>query len=172
MPLSAWGLCDAVITMPASARRLRVTYATPGVGSGPMNRTSTPMDRMPDEMAFSSMYPDKRVSLPSTILCRPRPRACVSRFLNTCPAARPSFNAVSAVTGSIFAVPRTPSVPKIFLGELMRDNSTRRFDHFHFFRHDLNDGDIGMSGDADAFVQAGAEFRFFQFDQCADVVRF
>ena len=29
-------------------------------------------------------------------------------------AARPSFNAVSAVTGSTFATPRTPSVPKIF----------------------------------------------------------
>src|SRR3954451_23636336 len=29
-------------------------------------------------------------------------------------AARPSFNAVSAVTGSTLATPRTPSVPKIF----------------------------------------------------------
>src|SRR3954469_15985069 len=31
-----------------------------------------------------------------------------------CAAARPSFSAVSAVTGSTFATPRTPSVPKIF----------------------------------------------------------
>src|SRR4051812_19903347 len=29
-------------------------------------------------------------------------------------AARPSFSAVSAVTGSTLATPRTPSVPKIF----------------------------------------------------------
>jgi hypothetical protein len=29
------------------------------------------------------------------------------------------LRAVSAVTGSILAVPRTPSVPKIFLGEVM-----------------------------------------------------
>src|ERR1039458_3779654 len=55
-----------------------------------------------------------------TILCLPRPRDCTSRFLKTCAAARPSFKAVSAVTGSRFAVPRTPSVPKIFLGELMK----------------------------------------------------
>src|SRR5208337_4175202 len=54
-----------------------------------------------------------------TILCLPRPRACDSRFLKTCPAARPSLSAVSAVTGSMFAVPRTPSVPKIFLGMFM-----------------------------------------------------
>src|SRR3954447_9109536 len=31
-----------------------------------------------------------------------------------CAAAQPSFSAVSAVTGSTFATPRTPSVPKIF----------------------------------------------------------
>ena len=28
---------------------------TPGVGSGPMNSTSTPIERMPELMAFSSM---------------------------------------------------------------------------------------------------------------------
>ena len=28
---------------------------TPGVGSGPMNRTSTPIESMPDEIAFSSI---------------------------------------------------------------------------------------------------------------------
>src|SRR5438034_458252 len=54
-----------------------------------------------------------------TILCLPRPRDCDSRFLKTCPAARPSLSAVSAVTGSMLAVPRTPSVPKIFFGELI-----------------------------------------------------
>src|SRR5258706_2327854 len=50
-----------------------------------------------------------------TILCLPRPRDCASRFLKTWAAARPSLSAVSAVTGSMLAVPRTPSVPKIFL---------------------------------------------------------
>src|SRR5687768_11240877 len=49
-----------------------------------------------------------------TILCLPNPRAIASRFLKTCAEARPSFSAVSAVTGSTLAVPRTPSVPKIF----------------------------------------------------------
>ena len=47
------------------------------------------------------------------------PRDWRSRFLKTCAAARPSLSAVSAVTGSMLAVPRTPSVPKIFLGLLM-----------------------------------------------------
>src|SRR5256885_16835079 len=51
-----------------------------------------------------------------TILCRPRPRDWGAMFLKTCPAARPSLRAVSAVTGSMFAVPRTPSGPKIFFG--------------------------------------------------------
>jgi hypothetical protein len=35
--------------------------------------------------------------------------------LKTCAAARPSLSAVSAVTGSMLAVPRTPSVPKMRL---------------------------------------------------------
>jgi len=42
------------------------------------------------------------------------PRDWDSRFLKTWAAARPSLSAVSAVTGSTFARPRTPSVPKIF----------------------------------------------------------
>src|SRR5438093_5083830 len=49
-----------------------------------------------------------------TSRCRPRPRDWAWRFLKTWAAARPSLRAVSAVTGSMFAVPRTPSVPKIF----------------------------------------------------------
>src|SRR5580693_149674 len=40
-------------------------------------------------------------------------------FLKTWPAARPSLRAVSAVTGSMLARPRTPSVPKIFLGAVI-----------------------------------------------------
>src|SRR2546429_732487 len=52
-----------------------------------------------------------------TILCRPRPRDWGAMLRKTWPAARPSFSAVSAVTGSMLAVPRTPSVPKSFLFE-------------------------------------------------------
>src|SRR5271157_4612061 len=54
-----------------------------------------------------------------TILCLPRPRDSDSRFLKTYAAAWPSFRAVSAVTGSTLAVPRTPSVPKILFLPLM-----------------------------------------------------
>src|SRR3954452_13069619 len=54
-----------------------------------------------------------------TIRWRPRPRDWVSRCLKTWAAARPSFSAVSAVTGSTLAVPRTPSVPKIFFWDLL-----------------------------------------------------
>src|SRR4051794_41852011 len=49
-----------------------------------------------------------------TIVGRPpRRRPCAPDCAKTCAAARPSFSAVSAVTGSMFAIPRTPSVPKI-----------------------------------------------------------
>jgi len=57
------------------------------------------------------------VSLPITILCLLVPLVRGSRFLNTYAAARPSLSAVSAVTGSMLAMPRTPSVPKIRLFE-------------------------------------------------------
>jgi len=40
---------------PGVRSQAAVTYATPGVGSGPIKSTSTPMERMPEEMAFSSM---------------------------------------------------------------------------------------------------------------------
>ena len=48
-------MCEAVSTIPASARSERVMYATPGVGNGPISNTSTPMDKMPAEIAFSNM---------------------------------------------------------------------------------------------------------------------
>src|SRR6516225_387626 len=85
---------------------LRVRKAIPGVGSGPTSQTSTPIEQMPDSNAVSSMYPDRRVSLPMRILRR-RPE----EFRNTCASARPSFRAVSEVIGSRLATPRTPSVP-------------------------------------------------------------
>src|SRR5215471_5048661 len=130
-----------------------------------MNNTSTPIDKMPEESAFSSMYPERRVSLPSTILCRPRLRACVSSVLNTWPAARPSLSAVSAVTGSMLAVPRTPSVPKIFFGEVIWVMARWKLEcwcdggltlgkendlDFRRFNGDM--GDTGGRGNIDAFA--------------------
>ena len=55
MPLSWNGLCEAEITAPASARRLRVRNAMPGVGIGPTSSTSTPIEQMPEAIAVSSM---------------------------------------------------------------------------------------------------------------------
>ena len=55
MPLSWYGLWLALITTPASARIDSVMKAMPGVGSGPMSITSTPMEQMPEAMACSSM---------------------------------------------------------------------------------------------------------------------
>ncbi len=55
MPLSSYGLCEAEMTAPASARIEVVRLAIAGVGSGPMRSTSTPIDMMPAASAFSSM---------------------------------------------------------------------------------------------------------------------
>src|ERR1700723_2805775 len=88
-----------------------------------------------------------------TILCLPRPRDWRSRFLKTCAAERPSFNAVSAVTGSTFAVPRTPSVPKIFLGMLISIDWILgllwRWNHQDNCWLNLHQGDIGRRYDID-----------------------
>src|SRR5579862_4050339 len=49
-----------------------------------------------------------------TMVARPLERPASTLIcVKTCAAARPSLRAVSAVTGSILAVPRTPSVPKM-----------------------------------------------------------
>jgi hypothetical protein len=48
-------LCEAEITIPASALMLRVRKAMPGVLSGPTCSTSTPMEQMPAVRADSSM---------------------------------------------------------------------------------------------------------------------
>ena len=55
MPLSLYGLCDALITTPADRRSARVRYATPGVGIGPASITSTPAAEKPDSSAASSI---------------------------------------------------------------------------------------------------------------------
>ncbi len=55
MPLSAYGLWLALITMPASARMLTVRWATAGVGIGPQRSTRPPMEQTPEASAVSSM---------------------------------------------------------------------------------------------------------------------
>src|ERR1051326_2914846 len=85
-----------------------------------------------------------------TILCLARPRDSAPGFFKTWPAARPSLRAVSAVTGSILAVPRTPSVPKIFFCAITLPLDfglffilLRRVGAFHRdgARFDVHDGD-------------------------------
>ena len=53
MPLSSYGLCDAEITTPKSARIERVSIATAGVGMGPNSKTSIPTAVKPDVSAVS-----------------------------------------------------------------------------------------------------------------------
>jgi hypothetical protein len=55
IPLSWYGLCDALITMPASHRIDDVMNAIPGVGSGPVAQVSAPIDVMPVASAVSNM---------------------------------------------------------------------------------------------------------------------
>src|SRR5579875_418145 len=106
MPLSWKGLCEAEITTPASARIVRVRYAMPGVGRGPTNSTSAPTEQIPEASAVSSIYPERRVSLPtSTRRWRPPLRR------KTWAKARPSRSAISDVIGYSLAMPRMPSVP-------------------------------------------------------------
>ena len=55
IPLSWNGLCDALMTTPASARIDQVMKAMPGVGSGPTSITSAPAETIPAWSALSSM---------------------------------------------------------------------------------------------------------------------
>jgi hypothetical protein len=55
MPLSGYGLCEALMTTPAESRSARVRYATAGVGIGPHMCTSTPAAEKPASSADSSM---------------------------------------------------------------------------------------------------------------------
>ena len=55
IPLSSYGLWEALITIPASARIDEVMNAMPGVGSGPVSQTSAPIDTIPPTSADSNM---------------------------------------------------------------------------------------------------------------------
>ena len=55
IPLSGYGLWDAEITTPASARIEWVRNAIPGVGIGPTSRTSPPIAQIPADSAVSNM---------------------------------------------------------------------------------------------------------------------
>ena len=106
MPLSAIGLCDALIITPAAPPVARVTHATAGVGTIPSDVASRPTEVIPAMRAASSMVPETRVSRPTRIGLRPSPSSG-----KTLAAARPIRMASSGVS-SRFATPRTPSVPK------------------------------------------------------------
>ena len=106
MPLSAKGLCEALMTMPASAPRWRTSAASPGVGITPAISTRPPPLVRPAVSAASSIGPLSRVSRPMTNSgCGPA--FCAS----TTAAARPTCTANSGVSSSP-ATPRMPSVPK------------------------------------------------------------
>ena len=81
------------MTTPRSARMLRVKKDMAGVGRGPVMMTCMPAAHSPDVRADSSMYPERRVSLPMTTLCRCGPER------KRIPAASPSRRATSAVMG-------------------------------------------------------------------------
>ena len=100
MPLYSGGLCDAEMTMPPSQCSSRVRSAMAGVGMMPAKSAVPPMDMTPAATADSSMSPDRRVSLPMRMV---RPLKAT--------AAWPSWKAIWQVN-SLFATPRTPSVPK------------------------------------------------------------
>ena len=55
MPLSSYGLCEALITTPNLQPDLRAMYAMPGVGSGPIRLTLTPAAMKPASSAASNM---------------------------------------------------------------------------------------------------------------------
>ena len=100
MPLYSGGLCEAEITAPPAALSSRTRSATAGVGMTPGRSAVPPALVMPATIAASSMSPDRRVSLPTRMDIP---------ILST--AAWPSRKAISQVS-SVFATPRTPSVPK------------------------------------------------------------
>ena len=95
--------------MPKSARIDFVIIATPGVGIGPNKKTSIPIDKRPDVIACSIIYPDKRVSLPITTLC------LCSPLVKYLPSAIPNSISVLPFNFLLFALALIPSVPKYFL---------------------------------------------------------
>ena len=70
IPLCSKGLCDAEITMPASACSRTVKYATAGVGITPSFTASQPLAVRPARSAASSISEEMRVSLPMTTFGR------------------------------------------------------------------------------------------------------
>src|SRR3954454_15750504 len=118
-PLSGIGLWLAEMTAPRSAPRSAVRNATPGVGSTPTSRTSTPALARPATTAAVRNSPEARGSRPTTASGRWPAKAPVSA--RTCAAATDRSSASSAVTSRL-ATPRTPSVPNsrapvlLFLG--------------------------------------------------------
>ena len=111
MPLSGIGLWDAEITAPISTLSTDVRYATPGVGMMPASITSKPPADMPADNAAARKSPETRVSRPTSARRR-LSNSLRSSSPSTRTAASPKSSASCAVK-SLFANPRTPSVPNI-----------------------------------------------------------
>ncbi len=70
MPLSRYGLCDALMTAARSNLRVAISSGAAGVGRTPPRNTSPPADATPAASAASSISPDSRVSrMRSTLGC-------------------------------------------------------------------------------------------------------
>src|ERR1700752_691952 len=106
IPLSWYGLCDALMTTPADARCLRVKNATPGVVMTPAERHSTPALFAPSISARSIDSPDSRVSRPRMIC------GLGSRSARCSASEKPIAVTVGESSGNLPASPRIPSVPK------------------------------------------------------------
>src|SRR5690625_1942922 len=107
IPLSGIGLCEAETMTPKSTSIVAVRCATAGVGTTPRSKTSTPVEAIPAAMAAEMNSPDARGS---------RARRAIGRgsrlpSVSTSDAATASARENSAVM-TLFASPRTPSVPK------------------------------------------------------------
>src|SRR3954447_16061960 len=102
MPLSRYGLCDALMTAARSKPRVAMSSGAAGVGRTPPRKTAPPAEATPAARAASSISPLSRVSRITRTRGVSAPDCSV--------AARPIFRARSAVNSSP-ATPRTPSVP-------------------------------------------------------------
>src|SRR5260221_76559 len=79
-----------------------------GVGTAPACITATPAEANPAVIAASRNSPEARVSRPTNAVgWSKRPK-----LPKTLAAARPRFTTEPGVSGSTFAAPRMPSVPK------------------------------------------------------------
>jgi hypothetical protein len=106
-PLSAAGLCDALIMIPAANVCVRARNASAGVVQRPTSVTATSAATSPCASASRIHGADSRPSLPQTT------RSCSPPlFCSSTPSALPTRRRVSTSIGGSPVRPRRPSVPK------------------------------------------------------------